>query len=57
VTVPSPADVAALQLQGQDVPWLLKHWAEKKPDHPFLVWEPREGEGRTWTYAQFLVDV
>ena len=51
------ADVAALQLQGQDIPWLLTHWATVKPDHPFLVWEPREGEGRTWTYAQFRTDV
>jgi crotonobetaine/carnitine-CoA ligase len=52
-----PADVADLQMQGQDIPWLLTHWARVKPDHPFLVWEPREGEGRTWTYAAFLTDV
>ncbi|MDX6220182.1 MAG: carnitine-CoA ligase, partial [Frankiales bacterium] len=53
-----PTDqVAALQMQGQDIPWLLNHWASVKPDHPFLVWEPREGESRTWTYAQFLSDV
>lgn len=52
-----PADVAALQMQGQDIPWLLNHWATVKPDHPLLVWEPREGEGRTWTYAQFRTDV
>jgi crotonobetaine/carnitine-CoA ligase len=55
--VPSPADVAAFQMQGQDVPWLLRHWAAIQPDKPLLVWEPREGEGRTWTYGQFLVDV
>ena len=41
-----------LQMHGQDVPWLIRHWAEKKPDHPALVWEPFEGEGRTWTYAE-----
>ena len=51
------AQVAAAQLQGQDVPWLLDHWAAAKPDHPFLVWEPREGQGRSWTYAQFRSDV
>ena len=51
------ADTAALQMQGQDIPWLLNHWATVKPDHPVLVWEPREGEGRTWTYAQFRSDV
>ena len=49
--------VPAHQMQGQDIPWLLNHWATVKPDHPVLVWEPREGDGRTWTYAQFLVDV
>ena len=47
----------AFQMQGQDIPWLLNHWATVKPDHPLLVWEPREGDGRTWTYAEFLVDV
>jgi len=55
--MPASSDVAALQLQGQDIPWLLHHWATVKPDHPFLVWEPRDGEGRTWTYSQFLTDV
>ena len=45
-----PADVAAFQMTGQDIPWLLRHWAEHKPDHPFLIWEPRDGGGRTWTY-------
>ncbi|MCU1623011.1 MAG: hypothetical protein JWL79_1856 [Frankiales bacterium] len=50
-------DTAELQMQGQDIPWLLHHWAAVKPDHPLLIWEPREGDGRTWTYAEFLVDV
>jgi crotonobetaine/carnitine-CoA ligase len=50
-------DTAAFQLQGQDIPWLLNHWATVKGDHPFLVWEPRDGEGQTWTYAQFHHDV
>ena len=35
-----PSAVAAYQMTGQDVGWLLRHWAAKKPDHPFLVWEP-----------------
>ena len=51
-----PADVAAFQMTGQDIPWLLRHWAEHKPDHPFLIWEPRAGGERTWTYRQFLDD-
>jgi hypothetical protein len=48
--------VAAYQMTGQDVGWLLRHWAEKKPDHPFLIWEPRDGRDRTWTYSQFLAE-
>jgi len=55
--MPSAAEIAELQLQGQDIPWLLNHWAAIQPDKPLLVWEPRTGSGRTWTYAQFLTDV
>ena len=50
------ATVAAFQMTGQDVPWLLDHWATNKPDHPFLIWEPRDGNDRTWTYAAFLAE-
>lgn len=42
---------------NKDVPWLLKHWAEKTPDKAFLVWEPRDGKARTWTYKSFWADV
>ena len=38
---------------GRDVDWLLDFRAETRGDHPFLVWEPFEGEPRTWTYRQF----
>ncbi len=48
------AAVAAYQMTGQDVGGLLRHWAEHKPDHPFMVWEPRDGADQTWSYAQFL---
>ena len=48
-----PALVDAFQMAGQDVPWLVSHWARHKPDHPFLIWEPRDGEVRRWTYAEF----
>ena len=34
-----------LQMHGQDIPWLLQHWAAKKPDHPALIWEPVDGAG------------
>lgn len=47
----------AHQMTGQDIPWLLAHWAEHKPDHPLLVWEPKDGAGRQWTYREFQTDV
>jgi crotonobetaine/carnitine-CoA ligase len=53
-------DDAALhrfQMHGQDIPWLLEHWVGHKPDHPALVWAPREGAGRRWTYAELQRDV
>ena len=48
--------IEQLQMHGQDIPWLLTHWAEHKPDHPALIWSPTEGEGRRWTYAELLAD-
>jgi crotonobetaine/carnitine-CoA ligase len=44
-----------LQMHGQDIPWLLRHWADKKPEHPALIWDPGVGDGRSWTYAELLV--
>jgi len=41
-----------LQTHGQDLPWLLAYWAERRPDHPLLVWDPPGGSIRTWTYRQ-----
>lgn len=39
--------------EGRDVNWLLDFRAETRGTHPFLVWEPFEGERQVWTYAQF----
>ncbi|HVM66141.1 MAG TPA: AMP-binding protein [Acidimicrobiales bacterium] len=50
------AQLEQFQMHGQDIPWLMAHWAERKPDHPVLVWEPREGGGRRWTYRELLED-
>lgn len=36
-----------------DVPTLLAHRASTRRDHPFIVWEPFEGEPRSWTYGEF----
>ena len=48
--------VIELQGHGQDIPWLLAHWAEQRADHPVLVWDPADGEGRSWTYAELWTD-
>jgi crotonobetaine/carnitine-CoA ligase len=53
----SPAQLLDFQMHGQDIPALLGHWADRKPDHPALVWDPGEGEGRAWTYAELRDDV
>ncbi len=55
-TTIDPATAAAYQFEGQDIPWLIDHWAEHRAEHPFLVWEPKDTEGRTWTYAEFAED-
>ena len=46
--------VAEFQFTGQDIPWLLRKWAEAQPDTDLLRWVPREGDGASWTYAEFL---
>ena len=48
--------VKEFQFANQDIPWLLGKWAEAQPDTPLLVWEPREGDGARWTYAEFVRD-
>jgi crotonobetaine/carnitine-CoA ligase len=48
---------AEFQFAGQDIPWLLRSWAESQPDKALLIWEPRQGDGRRWTYAEFWRDV
>ena len=48
-----PAVVAAYQFAGQDIPWLVDHWAEHQPEKLFLIWEPKDGPSRSWTYGEF----
>ena len=49
--------IEQFQMHGQDIPRLLEHWAEHKPEHPALVWAPRVGESRRWSYIDLLIDV
>ena len=44
-------------VEGRDVPWMLRQWVERRPNQTFLVWEPTSGVRRTWTYAQFDLEV
>ena len=37
----------------QDIPTLLAHRAASRREHPFIVWEPFEGQAETWTYGRF----
>ncbi|HWA61942.1 MAG TPA: AMP-binding protein [Caulobacteraceae bacterium] len=39
--------------EGMDIRTLIDGQARHRGDHPCLVWEPFEGEGRTWSYAEF----
>lgn len=46
---------------GQDIPWLMKKWAEATPDKDFLIWVPKECNDENseeckeqrWTYSEF----
>lgn len=42
-----------LRYTGLDVPTVLRARARERGSHPFLVWAPFDGPGRTWSYAQF----
>mgnify|MGYP000663299329 CR=1 FL=1 len=37
---------------GLDIPWMLTEWATRQPDKLALVWEPFEGESKSWSYSQ-----
>ena len=38
---------------SRDLNWLLDYRAETRGEHPYLVWEPFEGQRQVWTYAAF----
>ena len=46
--------VAALTgFEGQDVRTLIDARVRERGDHPFMIWEPFDGEPASWSYAQF----
>jgi crotonobetaine/carnitine-CoA ligase len=44
------------RFSGTDVWQLLGLQGSARPDQPFLVWEPFGGDGRAWSYEEFLRD-
>lgn len=42
---------------GQDIRSLIVARALGRANHPFLLWEPFEGETRSWTYREFAARV
>ncbi|MGH3629029.1 MAG: AMP-binding protein, partial [Sciscionella sp.] len=50
---PAPKPLTTTLAAGRNIPWLLTTRATQRPDHPFLIWEPFDGPGRTWTYREF----
>ncbi len=51
-----PREIERFQMVGQDLPHLLDEWVASQPDTPLLIWEPRDGASRTWTYREFRDD-
>jgi crotonobetaine/carnitine-CoA ligase len=51
MTLDGQIDTSLIQsMAGLDVPWLLRQWSERTPDKPFLIWEPFNGDSRSWSY-------
>ena len=44
---------ALTPFEGWDIRTLIDAKAAERGDHPAMIWEPFEGEGRTWSYARF----
>ena len=58
MTIPlSTESLERFQFAGQDIPWLVEHWARVRPDHPVLIWEPRSAQGDRWSYRAFAEKV
>ena len=34
----------------------MRRVERERPNHPFLIWAPFDGEAKTWTYRQFAAD-
>lgn len=43
--------------ESMDIRSLIDTHAERQGNHPFLIWEPVAGDGRTWSYGEFRTAV
>jgi carnitine-CoA ligase len=50
-------ELQRFQMHDQDVPSLLAHQATHRGDHPAVIWDPRTGSPRQWTYEELWEDV
>lgn len=54
--MPAPTALRPSRLHpfaGHDVPWLLRAQAQRRGDHPFLVFAGFDGPAERWTYRDF----
>jgi len=47
-------DSYSTAMEGLDVPWMLKQWAQRTPDKACLIWCPFDGDYRSFTYAELF---
>jgi crotonobetaine/carnitine-CoA ligase len=41
---------------GMNLDRLLEARQRERPNHPFLIWAPFDGEVKIWTYRQFAIE-
>jgi crotonobetaine/carnitine-CoA ligase len=51
------SELERFHMHGQDIAWLLDDRATQRGEHPALIWAPRHGEGRQWSYIELRDDV
>jgi crotonobetaine/carnitine-CoA ligase len=37
---------------GQDIPWLLDQWAQRRADKVFMQWQPFSGSPQSWSFSR-----
>ena len=55
-TIDATYSSKAYSFASKDVPWLMKKNANESADKVFIIWEPKGGNVKQWTYAEFWVE-